>query len=255
MLIEGRLPASYAPLAREVAAYFAGNSPGDSASSRHHWIDRQGGRIRVALERLRRASAIPDAIGRAYRGYAVVPVPESDEVYVSVDPSKRRNSDVALSDCHFDAPFRRVYQCGNVFVRVILALTPNRTTYTTVGTRKSALSRLDFNAMDYNADYHCVEGCIPRGSSRVLLKLHFLCMHPSSPPRCADFARALNDRWTHLSREIMRVSANPTTLPQKALAGTVVVAMHLYRHASLVLGVLVLGTIALVGTRARAPGR
>jgi hypothetical protein len=145
-----------------------------------------------------------------------------------VDPSLRKNSDIALSDCHYDAPFKYVPQCGNVFVRVILGLTENSTTFTTIDSKKSLLSTLDFNGMDYNNDYHCVEGYIPKGQIRILLKLHFLCIHPDSSKWCADWTQLINDKWTHWSREAMRRTVNPTNILDCVLGQIIVLLRTIY---------------------------
>lgn len=230
MLIEGKLPDSYARDAQFVEEFFTG--VGNDTSS-HYWIDKiNDPELRKRLERLRNAREIPESLQRYYRQYTIVPVKSSDEIYLSVDPSKRKNSDVALSDCHYDAPFKYVPQCGNVFVRVILAITENSTTFTTIDDKTSILTTLEFNAMDYNRDYHCVQGYIPDGTVRILLKLHFLCVSPTSPQRCSEFTRYINDKWTHLSREAMRLSASPDNVIEKTIGYLIVVLSKMYNSST-----------------------
>lgn len=233
MLIEGKLPSKYGNYADLVKNYYLKKDGEDRSVSKHYWINKEQGDIKQILDTLRNAPEIKETLQKAYPDYKIQPVHSSDEVYISVDPSLRKNSDIALSDCHYDAPFKYVYQCGNIFTRVILGLTENKTIYTTIGDKKSLLSTLDFNAMDYNSDYHCVEGNIPKGDIRILLKLHFLCIHPQSSNTCISFTQNLNDWWTHFSREVMRQSAKPTNFWEQILAKIIVTVRYIYNKSSI----------------------
>jgi hypothetical protein len=236
MLIEGALPLEYKIYADKLRMYYYNLHGDDANTSKHYWInDVDDIEMRESLEILRNANEIKDAIQEAYPEYNIESVHNSDEIYISVDPSLRKNSDIALSDCHYDAPFKYVPQCKNVFIRVILGLTENSTTYTTIGDKVSVLSTLDFNGMDYNNDYHCVEGYIPTGDIRILLKLHFLCKHKSSSESCANFTKNINDKWTHISREMMRRSVEPTTIMDKCLGYTIVTVRTLYLYSNVLI--------------------
>lgn len=236
MLIQGTLSDAYLKYASYICEYFANIHKGSVTSSVHYWIDSITDRdLRFALDALRNANGIKEQIQTAYAGYSVLNVPSSDEVYISVDPSKRKNSDVALSDCHYDAPFKYVPQCGNKFIRIILALNENNTTFTTVEDKTSTLSTLDFNGIDYNNDFHCVQGYIPKDKVRILLKLHFLCVHPGSSVWCANFTEGINDKWTHISRELMRRSAQPQTFTDHALSYVIQTARYTYNNSNIIL--------------------
>jgi len=236
-MIEGKLPTyAYANHAQNITSYFKSIRYNDeNVTSVHYWIDTIDAplHVRNSIKALRDAPVIIDKIQESYPGYRIVPEKNSDEVYLSVDPLKRRNSDVVLSDCHYDAPFKYVPQCGNVFIRIILALNENTTTYTTIESNKSVLSTLDFNGVDYNNDYHCVKGYIPPGEIRILLKLHFLCIHPTSPQSCIKFTHDLNNSWTHFSRELMRKSADPTTSLEHVISFVVLGCSKLYNNSNI----------------------
>lgn len=254
MLIEGKLPSSYKAAAQYIENYYKGYN---NDTSTHYWIDRiEDQTLRLRFEELRNAQEIKQALLQAYPNYDVIPVHSSDEIYISVDPSKRKFSDIALSDCHYDAPFKYVPQCDNIFIRVILSITENKTTFTTIGDKTSLLDRLDFNGMDYNSDFHCVKGFIPKDQSRMLLKLHFLCVHPTSSKTCAKFTRYINDKWTHISRESMRISAAPTNMLETILGHVIVLLSKLYNIStpSMAIGLifLVYFLFRLRSTRRRA---
>lgn len=241
MLIEGKLPSSYKAAAQYIEDYYKGHN---NDTSTHYWIDKiEDQSLRLRFEELRNAQEIKQALVQAYPDYDIIPVQSSDEVYISVDPSKRKFSDIALSDCHYDAPFKYVPQCGNIFIRVIMSVTENKTTFTTIGDKTSLLDRLDFNAMDYNSDYHCVKGFIPENQTRILLKLHFLCIHPESSKACVSFTRYINDKWTHFSREAMRMSAAPSNMLERILGHFIVLLSKLYNMSS---PLMIIGLILLV---------
>jgi hypothetical protein len=110
MLIEDKLPSSYTAAAQYIEDYYKGHN---NNTSTHYWIDRIDDQtLRLRLEELRNAQEIKQSLVQAYPNYQIIPVQSSDEVYISVDPSKRKHSDIALSDCHYDAPFKYViYSC------------------------------------------------------------------------------------------------------------------------------------------------
>jgi len=247
MLIQGKLPEKYRKYTDIIRQYFFEIHGDDAATSKHYWIDSlENPEIRNTLDILRNADEIKAAIQAAYPEYSVEPVHSSDEVYISVDPSLRKNSDIALSDCHYDAPFKYVYQCGNIYIRVILGITENSTTYTTIEDKISLLSTLDFNGMDYNSDYHCVRGYIPKGQNRILLKLHFICKHPSSSESCSDFTKSLNDQWTYISRELMRRSVEPENFFDSCLGSVIVSVRTIYMNVNLITILIILASFVLI---------
>ena len=78
----------------------------------------------------------------------------------------------------------------------------------------------DFHGLDYNKDWHCVEGTIPEGNHRILLKLHYLVI-PRGSESWEAFVRWINVKWTIMSRETMRMSASPKNIYEYFCAGIV----------------------------------
>ena len=249
MLITGRLPDIYMDDAQNIERFTAQfmDSSGGGKQSTHLWVTDAPNDIRVAVERIRESSTIHDAILKSY-GYEniLINVPTSDEIYVSVSPALRKGSDIALSDCHFDAPFAYFPSCNNKFIRVIVACSDNDTVYTTVAGKKSMLTTLDFNAMDYNRDYHCVSGVVNDNTNRVLLKLHYLLRSPTSPDACAYYYIYINDAWTHISREIMRLSTAPTTPIEHVLSYIVLSNRYIFNKITLQNVILYMTIILIV---------
>ena len=211
MLIHNTLPEEYKQYIHSVYNHYKDNNLSGDGSV-HYWIDNiENDVILESINHIRNAPEIIHELQNNYPGYSIVPVHESDEIYFSVSPSKRQGSDIGLSDCHYDAPFKYIYQGGNVFLRAILALNENNTVYTQVEDKTSLLSTGDYNVIQYNEDYHCVHGSIPPNSNRILLKIHFIAIPPNTNPFWTDFCRYINNAWTHYSRELMRDSIKPNT--------------------------------------------
>lgn len=221
MIIQGKLNDDYLPSAEFIENYYKTKHDNSNNISYHYWInDIEDEELRKHIENLRCAPEIKDKIREHYIDCDILSVHTSDEVYLSVSPDKRHGSDITLSDGHYDAPFSWVPQGGNIFLRVILGCNENSTVYTRIEDYTSTLSTLDFNVMDYNRDFHYVEGYIPENKQRILLKLHFIAKPPMSSKLSTFFCEYINDKWTHFSREVMRVSIDPETPFQHALKFT-----------------------------------
>lgn len=212
MLIHSTLPEKYKSNIDDIYNHYKNNNLSGEGSV-HYWInDIENDQLVRKINIIRNAEEIKDEIKKQYPDYSILSVHESDEVYLSVSPSKRVGSDIGLSDCHYDAPFKYIYQGGNVFLRAILALNENRTVYTQVEDKTSRLSTGDYNIIRYNEDYHCVHGSIPENSNRILLKLHFIAVPPNTSDYWIKFCKYINNSWTHYSRELMRDSIKPDNL-------------------------------------------
>jgi hypothetical protein len=199
----------------------------------HVWINEiETGKFRDTLETVRQNRAILSAIKTKFPGFIIQPVTESDEVYWSASPKDALGSDRALVDCHYDAPFGVIPTGGVVYYRVIIAMNENNTVTTIFPDedKKVKMNTGDFHGLDYNKDWHCVDGTIPANKHRVLLKLHYLVIPQNCQKMWIDWVRFLNVNWTYLSRATMRMSADPKT-PIEQLVGIFVnVCRFIFNH-------------------------
>lgn len=235
MLIHNSLPDSYKPHINFVYNYYKENNLSGEGSV-HYWINSiQNKSLLDHINHIRNSPEIIYELQKNYPDYSIIPVHESDEIYFSVSPSKRQGSDIGLSDCHYDAPFKYVYQGGNVFLRAILALNENNTVYTQVEDKTSLLSMGDYNIIRYNEDYHCVHGSIPENSNRILLKIHFIATPPNANPFWTDFCRYINNNWTHFSRELMRDSIKPDTFSGYFKQYLVLLGTFVWKYVNIIL--------------------
>jgi hypothetical protein len=180
-------------------------------TAHHEWINRvEQSSYRESLDKVRVNETIIKKIHERFPDSTVKNVTEADEIYWAVSPVDAVGSDRSLVDCHYDAPFSWFPTGGVVFYRVIIACNENNTV-TTIFPSEGARVKMttsDFHGLDYNKDWHCVEGSIPKGKFRVLLKMHYLVI-PKGGEAFEDWVRWLNVSWTVGSRETMRMSANP----------------------------------------------
>jgi len=187
---------------------------GNYKKAHHVWINEvEPGKFRDRLESVRQNKIILDAIMKQFPGSTIESVMESDELYWSVSPKDALGSDRSLVDCHYDAPFAILPTGGVTYYRIIIAMNENNTVTTVFPTegKNVMMNTGDFHGLDYNKDFHCVEGSIPSNKYRVLLKLHYLIIPENTSQIWIDWVRSINLGWTKLSRNMMRMSADPKT--------------------------------------------
>jgi hypothetical protein len=181
-------------------------------TAHHEWINKvESSKYRTALDSVRSDPAIISKIQEKFPNTTIKPVTEADEIYWAVSPKGAVGSDRSLVDCHYDSPFGWFPTGGVIFYRVIIACNENNTVTTVFPDEniKVKMNTKDFHGLDYNKDIHCVEGAIPEDKFRVLLKMHYLVVPQGSSEFAEGSVRNLNVGWTVLSRETMRMSANP----------------------------------------------
>jgi len=204
----------------------------------HEWIDKvEPGKFRTSLESVRKNEAIMNAIKKKFPGSYIEPVPEVDEVYWSASPKEAKGSDRSLVDCHYDSPFALIPTGGVVYYRIIIAMNENDTV-TTVFPNENKRVKMnigDFHGMDYNKDWHCVEGAIPADKYRVLLKLHYLVIPENTQQFWIDMVQYINVMWTRLSRETMRMSADPKSPFEIFIGYLVNVSRFLFNNFNIIL--------------------
>jgi len=180
-------------------------------TANHEWINSvEESKYRNALDMVRKDPEIFKKIQEKFPNTNIKSVTEADEIYWAVSPKGALGSDRSLVDCHYDSPFSWFPTGGVVFYRVIIACNENNTVTTVFPDEnvRVKMNTKDFHGLDYNKDIHCVEGSIPEGKFRVLLKMHYIVVPPGSEGY-ENFVRSINVWWTILSRETMRMSANP----------------------------------------------
>lgn len=214
-------------------------------TAHHEWINSvEPSKYRTALDSVRTDPAILAKIQEKFPTTTIKSVTEADEVYWAVSPKGATGSDRSLVDCHYDSPFALFPTGGVIFYRVIIACNENNTVTTVFPDEdiRVKMNTKDFHGLDYNKDIHCVEGAIPEGKFRVLLKMHYI----SIPPGCEGYeswVRGINVGWTIASRETMRMSADPKAWYEYIVAFIVnicrIVFNNFYVIVSLLLAIVV----------------
>ena len=202
-------------------------------TAHHEWIDKiEDGEFRTALNNTRIDPTILKTIQDKFPSSTIKSVTEADEIYWAVSPKGAKGSDRSLVDCHYDAPFGIIPTGGVVYYRVIIACNENETITTTFPDEsvRVKMNTSDFHGLDYNKDIHCVEGSIPEGKHRVLLKMHYLIVPHGSSEFFEKFVRYINVIWTYLSRDLMRMSADPKNVWENIIGSGVNIFRVLFTY-------------------------
>ena len=208
----------------------------------HVWInDIEDGKFRDSLESVRKNKKIISAIKQQFQGSSIYPVTEGDEIYWSASPKEATGSDRSLVDCHYDSPFSIMPTGGVVYYRIIIAMNENNsvTTIFPSENKRVKMSTGDFHGLDYNKDWHCVEGSILPNNYRVLLKLHYLVVPQGTHQMWVDWVRFINVSWTKISRAAMRMSADPHTPIESLVAMFVNFSRFVFNNINTILIYLV----------------
>lgn len=209
-------------------------------TAHHEWINSvESSEYRTALEKVRNDPELFKKMHEKFPDTNIKPVTESDEIYWAVSPKGAVGSDRSLVDCHYDSPFALLPTGGVVYYRIIIACNENNTVTTVFPDEdmRVKMGPKEFHGLDYNKDYHCVEGVIPEGKFRVLLKLHYIII-PRGSEGWEAYVRYINVGWTKLSRETMRMSANPKNWMESIVALLVNISRMIFNHFYKILAAL-----------------
>lgn len=190
----------------------------------HIWTEEIKSRVYDDIERIRTSDVLLNVLRQRFPDTRITNVREADELYYAVSPIIAQGSDRSLVDYHYDAPFAAV-ETGVRFYRIIIACNENMNVSTIFPHDNVSviMNTGDFHGLDYNKDWHGVEGAIPINTYRVLMKLHYIVVPNVKGAGSPDevITKFLNVSWTKISREFMRMSAEPQNILEKAMGGIV----------------------------------
>lgn len=181
------------------------------SKAHHEWINEIDDlQLKSAIDNIRSQRAIFIRMQEEFPGMTIRSVKEVDEIYWAVSPDAAKASDTALVDCHYDAPFGWIPTFGVTFYRIIIGMNENNTvtTYFPDEDKKVKMTTGEFHGLDFNQDWHCIDGTIPKGKHRILLKLHYIVI-PKNRRTYAKFISYLNTCWAKFSRSSMNLSSDP----------------------------------------------
>ena len=216
----------------------------DMKSAHHIWINDINDDIYHTIEKVRISNEIYKPVKKNFPNHRIKNVKEVDEIYFSASPKNAKNSDRSLVDCHYDGPYAIIPNNGVIFYRVIVACNFNKDVMTKFpdDNINVIMNKGEFHGLDYNKDLHCVEGKIPENKFRVLLKLHYILIpnHYSDNTISERFITYINVLWTKVSRETMRMSANPTNIFQVLVGYLVNISRYFYNNFYIFLFLLII---------------
>jgi len=208
----------------------------------HEWVEKlDNNEYKKAINKVRTSDVIINKIKEKYPDAIIKNVTESDEIYWSVSPKSATGSNRTLVDCHYDAPFAILPTFGVIFYRVIIATNENNDVITVFPNEnvRVKMNTGEFHGLDYNKDWHCVEGEIPEGKYRILLKLHYIITEKGSE-KYEDYVKFINVRWNQITRETMRMSANPQNILESFVGILVNTFREIYNNIYIIIITLIL---------------
>lgn len=218
--------------------------------SKHVWIeDLKNDDIYTTLDEVRCSNDIYNVIKQKFPKHKIKNVNECDEIYYAVSPKDANGSDRSLVDCHYDAPFSILPNFNVIFYRIILACNENKdvTTFFPNDDIKVKMNTGDFHGLDYNKNYHCVKGKIPKCKNRILLKLHYIIVPNDYEENTMseNYVKFINVKWTHLSRNFMRMSSNPQNILEYIMGFIVNVCRFVFNNFYL-LAIIIVALIMII---------
>ena len=81
--------------------------------------------------------------------------------------------------------------------------------------------------------------------------MHYLVVPPGSSPIAESWVRQINVGWTVFSREIMRMSANPTTWYEHIVAMIVNICRYIFNNVYIFLFMLFVSVILAVAHKSK----
>jgi hypothetical protein len=199
-------------------------------TAHHIWINDLDDLLQEMLYKIKYCNCVVDIINKKFPNYKIEKVDQVDETYWAVSPEDATGSDRSLVDCHYDSLFW--FMPGkSIFYRVIVALNENNDVITIFPNEniKIKMNTGDFHGLDYNKELHCVEGTIPKGKYRILLKLHYMLI-PNENDIFSSLNKYLNIIWTKGSRYFMKVSAKPSSFIEYIMSFIVNLSRVLYNN-------------------------
>jgi len=182
--------------------------------SMHRYIKTLPSDIQSTIDIVRYADPVMSEIRKAFPESLIVPLPMTDELYISrynID----RGGDQGLFDKHHDGNLR--FMPGASVVRSLIYLSSEddlSVVFETSGLR-ARMKTYDFGMLDFHKELHWVDGSYdPTKPPRILLKCNYYVDHCRFPPY-RWLGIGANIAVFYVVKTAMEFSKSPKTLPQK----------------------------------------
>jgi|GEM_PF-538639 len=182
--------------------------------SMHRYIKTLPEAMRCQIDDVRYAEPVMRAIQAAFPTSKIVPLPMTDEIYIS-RYNLDRGGDQGLFDKHHDGNLR--FMPGASVVRSLVYLSSEddlAVVFETTGLR-AEMKTYDFGLLDFHKELHWVDGSYdPSKPPRILLKCNYYVDHFGFPPYrwvgiCANIA------VFYVVKAAMEFSKSPKSLSQR----------------------------------------
>jgi hypothetical protein len=242
----GKLPDEVYPLMEQIVQEYSQQIPDRHATTHHLWFEEMPPSLQKAVGLLQ---WLPLWKGLGVEGAHIESLREMDELYYS-NPSDMKTTNLYGAsgnfqihrDCIFDFHGIRVY-------RALIGLTDGNTRTVTYFNHYDVghkLNKGDYIVFDFDRTAHQVIKEAPERQPRILLKLHFLVIDPSSKSVWKNspvFLHWLYTQYEYVTRYVMDTGTDPKTFYEFFWG----VFCQWYCSPSFLYGVILLcGTIVLI---------
>lgn len=184
--------------------------------SMHRYIKTLPDEIRGQIDDVRYAEPVMQAIRETFPKSKIVPLPMTDEIYIS-RYNLDRGGDQGLFDKHHDGNLR--FMPGASVVRSLIYLSSEddlAVVFETTGLR-AEMKTYDFGLLDFHKELHWVDGTYdPSKPPRILLKCNYYIDHYGFPPyRWAGIFA--NIAVFYVVKAAMEFSKSPKSLSQRVV--------------------------------------
>lgn len=212
-------------------------------SSMHRYVKTLPDSAVALIDRVRYAPEVLAGIQAAYPGSRVVPLPMTDEIYLS-RYNYDRGGDQGLFDVHYDGNLRSLP--GMTVVRSLIYLSSDdhlEVVFDSSG-RRANFRTYDFGLLDFHRERHWVEGSyLETNPPRILLKCNYYVDH-GAPAPLRHAGIGLNVAVFYVVKAAMEYSKSPKTVPQRMVGAL----CNLFRRLNNISPALPVALIALVIT-------
>lgn len=184
--------------------------------SAHRYIKRLPSDVVSMIDRVRYADEVMSPIREAFPGSTIVPLPMTDEIYLS-RYNYDRGGDQGLFDKHYDGNLRSLP--GASVVRSLVYLSSDDRLEVVFGTsgRRNRFQTYEFGLLDFHRELHWVNGGFdPASPPRILLKCNYYVDH-TGVGLCRRFGIALNVSVFYVVKAAMEYSKSPRTPSQRLI--------------------------------------
>ncbi len=219
-----------------------------ASCSMHRYVKKLPQHVVAEVDKVRFANRIVSAISDTFPASKVVPLPMTDELYIS-RYNYDRGGDQGLFDKHHDGNLRFMPGVSVVRSLIYLSSEDNLSVVFETSNVRASMKTYNFGLLDFHKELHWVDGSYdPDKPPRILLKCNYLIDHLGWTPYRLVCIQ-LNVAVFYLVKAAMEYSKSPKTLFQR-LVGLLCNAFRLLNNVNPIAPAIVVLLVVVISIRA-----